>query len=170
MPGGYADVVFPRAARALAVAAITLGACGSAAALPGPLTSSAAVSLSSSAAGARPVSLTLTLSYEMQCGYPGPGPVVIDLPAQERVPAALSPLRVLVDGHPAQTVAISGHKVTVGLAAPPQVTCMVIGMGRLTILFTRTAGLGNPARAGSYTVAATRASSQFAARFTIRPA
>lgn len=156
-----------RAAWQLAVAVTLLGVCGSAAALPGPLTSSAAVALSSSAPGARPVALTLTLSYEMQCGYPGPGPVTVDLPATEHVSATLAPSRVLVDGLPAHSVAISGRVVTIGLAPPPQVMCMVIGMGRLTVLFTRSAGLGNPVRPGTYTVAATRATSRFAARFTI---
>ena len=106
----------------------------------------------------------------MQCGYPGPGPVLIDLPSQERVPRVLTPSQVLVDGHPARNVGIFGHRVSVGLAPLPRIICMVIGMGRLTILFTRAAGLGNPLRAGSYTITATRASSEFSARFTIRPA
>ena len=120
--------------------------------------------------GARPVALTLVLTYEMQCGYPGPGPLTIDLPSEERVPGALVRSQVLVDGQPARSVSISGHAVTIGLAAPPRIMCMVIGMGRLTILLTRASGLGNPVRAGSYAITATRASSEFSASFAIRPA
>jgi hypothetical protein len=48
--------------------------------------------------------------------------------------------------------------------------CDVIGPGRLTILFTRAARFGNPARAGTYTIIVTRRASTFSARFTIRPA
>jgi hypothetical protein len=156
----------------VAVALIFLGVSGSAVAAltPLPLRSSATVSLSSVRAGARPVALTLVLSYEMQCGDPGPGPILINLPDQERVSRLLTPAEVLVDGRPAHTVGISGHTVSVGLAPLPRVICMVIGPGRLTILFTRAADLGNPRHSGSYTITATRASSAFSAPFTIRPA
>ena len=132
--------------------------------------SAAVVSLSSVRAGARPVALKLVLAYEMQCGYPGPGPVRIVLPGQERVPGVLAPSQVLVDGQPARTVAISGHTVTVGLAPRPRITCDVIGPGRLTIVFTRAARFGNPARPGTYTIGVTRRAATFSARFTIRPA
>jgi len=134
------------------------------------LPQSASVTLSSAQAGARPVVLTLVLGYEMQCGYPGPGPVTIDLPAAERVPAQLAPSQVLVDGKPAPSVAIAGHAVSVGLAPPPQVMCDVIGPGKLTIEFGRAAGLGNPSRPGVYTLEAARGSAAFTARFTIRAA
>lgn len=154
----------------LALVSALLAACTSAAAAPTPLPSSAAVILSSERAGARPVALTLKLTYEMQCGYPGPGPVLIDFPKQERVPGVLASSRVLVDGHRARAVGVSGHTVSVGLAPPPQIMCDVIGPGRLTILFTRAAGFGNPVRAGRYTITATRGTSAFSARFTIRPA
>ena len=171
---GYPQAMSPSAASRVAVVVMLVGASGSAVAAPTPKPSppihSATVSLSSVRAGARPVALRLVLTYEMQCGYPGPGPVTIDLPTQERVRSVVKLAQVLVDGHPARALAVSGHTVTVGLAPPPRINCMVIGVGRLTILLTRAAGLGNPLRAGSYTITAARASSEFSARFTIRPA
>lgn len=135
-------------------------------ALPGPLQSSS-VTVSSLASGTHPVVLSLTLQYEMQCGYPGPGPVVVTLPRGEAVPATLAPSAVLVDGHHAPSISVSGRAVSIGLAPEPQIMCDVIGPGRLVIDFTRGAGLGNPARKGSYTVLATRGSASFSAHFTI---
>jgi hypothetical protein len=151
----------------LALAAALAGACATgASALPG-LPQSATASLSTARAGARPVALTLELDYDMQCGYPGPGPVVIELPAAERVPGSLARSQVLVDGHPAASVQVSGHRVDVGLAAKPRIMCDEIGPGRLTISFPTSAGLGNPARAGSYTIDVTRASTALSARLTV---
>ena len=119
-------------------------------------------------AGARPVALGLVLSYEMQCGYPGPGPVTVRFPAREHVPPAIPASSVLVAGKPAPGVSVSGRTVTVTLAPPPPVMCDVIGPGRLTIEFTRAAGLGNPAQPGTYRIAATRGTASFSAPFTIR--
>jgi hypothetical protein len=104
----------------------------------------------------------------MQCGYPGPGPINVRFPVAEHVPRAVAATAVLVDGKPAVGVRVSGQTVSVALAPPPQVMCMVIAPGRLTIGFTRAAGLGNPSRPGSYTVAATRGTTTFSAPFTIR--
>jgi hypothetical protein len=146
----------------------TLVSVGPAAALFSPgLTSSASVTLSSLRAGAAPVELTLTLGYEMQCGYPGPGPVSVELPQAERLPPRATTLRVLVDGHAADGVSVSGHTVSVALAPAPRIMCDVIGPGRLVLEFPAADGLGNPARAGSYRVLATRATSAFTARFTL---
>ena len=160
-------MISPRACRWVVLAALLFAVCVPAAmSLPG-LPQAATVSLSSPRAGARAVALTLELEYDMQCGYPGPGPVVIELPAAERVPAALARSQVLLDGHPAVSIAISGHRVEIGLASEPRVICDEIGPGRLTILFSRAAGLGNPLRAGTYTVAVARASTALSAEFTI---
>lgn len=155
---------------ATAVVAVVFGTSGALAVVAPGLVHTATVMLSSARAGAEPVALTLELGYEMQCGYPGPGPVVITFPVAERVPAVLSRAEVLVGGHPAVSVGVSGHSVSVGLAPEPRVMCDVIGPGRLTVQFTSAAGLGNPSRPGSYTVEAARGSAFFSAAFTIRPA
>jgi len=152
------------------VAAIALALAGSAGAVPGlpGLPRSASVALSSLQAGARPVALTLELDYDMQCGYPGPGPVVIELPAAEHVPSSLEPAQVLVDGRQAASAEISRHAVSVGLSPPPLVMCDVIGPDRLTIALLRSAGFGNPTRPGSYAITLSRAGTTLAAHFTIR--
>jgi len=128
----------------------------------------AAVQVSPAQAGARPVALTLRLGYEMQCGYPGPGPVVVQLPAAEMVPARIARTAVLVNGKSAPGVQVTGRAVMVALPPRPQVMCDVIGPGTLTVVFTRAAGLGNPSRAGNYTVTATRGTTPVRARFTVQ--
>ena len=132
-----------------------------------PPSETATVQVSPARVGARPVALTLTLGYEMQCGYPGPGPVVVQLPAAELVPARIARTAVLLDGKAAPGVQVAGHAISVALPPRPQVMCDVIGPGKLTITFTRAAGLGNPSRGGSYTVTATRGTTPVRARFSV---
>jgi hypothetical protein len=115
---------------------------------------SAAGTISSQRAGTRPVTLTLKLGYEMQCGYPGPGPVVVTFPATWRLPAKLGATPVLVNGKAAVSASVSGHTVKVGLAPPPQIMCDEIGPGMLTIQFTRGDNIGSPLKAGTSVVSA----------------
>jgi hypothetical protein len=129
---------------------------------------SAAVVVSSHAAGARPVAVTLRLGYPMQCGYPGPGPVSVWLPAAMTVPASLAPASVLVDRKPAYRLSRNGGKIVIGLAPPSGIMCDVIGPGTLTITFARTARLGNPRVPGTYHVRAAEGSHAFAAKVAIR--
>ena len=126
-------------------------------------------SLSTLRAGAFPVSITLQLRYEMQCGYPGPGPVLVRFPADERVPSELAAGSVHVDGRVAAAVPLPGKVVRVTLPPRPQVMCDVIGPGRLTITFLRTAAIGNPPSVGRYTIAARRQGAAFEAPFTTLP-
>ena len=134
----------------------------------GPLPHSAKLELSSSHVGAQPVEVTVQLGYDMQCGYPGPGPVLLTFPAAEHVPATIPTGAVLVDGKMARAVHVAGQTVSVGLAPPPQVMCDVIGPGRLTLELKRAAGLGNPGRAGSYLLRAAKGGLTFTARFAVR--
>jgi hypothetical protein len=144
-----------------ALAALLAGAASAAA--PQSATATAAPSR----AGARPAALTVRLSYQMQCGYPGPGPIVVRLPAGERVPATIVPSSLLVNGRPAPGVHVTGRAVSIELPSRPTIMCDVIGPGTATVVFTRAADLGNPARAGSYTVTVTRQGSSSAARLAI---
>ena len=89
----------------------------------------------------------LKLHYEMTCGQPGLGPVVIQLPARMDV---LPTLAARVNAKRAKAT-VSGHKVAVSLPRPPAVTCMSIGMGTLTIDL---ASVRNPPAAGTYFVRA----------------
>jgi hypothetical protein len=165
-------VWFPAFVLALAVGSGLSGAAVAAVPVltPRALTGSAGVALSTTRAGARPVAVRLTLSYDMQCGYPGRGPLVVALPRGERVPAALGPAQVLVDGRRPASLGLSGDVLTVGLQPPPRVMCDVIGPGRLVLELERSAGLGNPGRAGLYTIRASVGQGTFTASFTLVPA
>lgn len=112
--------------------------------------------------------LTLALHYEMQCGYPGQGPVVIDFPQKMRMPRTLTASSVLVDGKPAIKVGMIRHQVSIGLARRTGVICDVLGPGTLTIVFDQAADLGNPSRAGAYLVTARNGSRHFAAHLVIK--
>jgi hypothetical protein len=112
----------------------------------------ASVVLSSSNAGAHPVALTLQLRYEMQCARPGPGPLVVTFPALERLPARVAASAVLVDGHPATQVGRNGRAVSIALPIQHGPLCDVIAPGVLKVVFTRSAGIGNPSAAGTYSL------------------
>jgi hypothetical protein len=134
---------------------------------PSPLASSASISVSSSRAGERPVALTLTLRYEMQCGYPGSGSLTVKLPAQEQLPASFSSASALLDGSRVAVAVAAGKQLRVELPARPHVMCDVIGPGKLTLAFTKAARLGNPAKAGTYSVSAQAGSRSFNATLRI---
>jgi hypothetical protein len=114
----------------------------------------ASVTLSTSQAGAHGVRITLQLRYEMQCGHPGPGPLVITFPSTERLPSQLAAGSVLVDGHPATRAERSGRVVSVALPVEHGPLCDVIAPGTLKIVFTPAAGIGNPTVAGTYSLTA----------------
>jgi hypothetical protein len=159
-----------RAAKAaLLVLAASLFSAGAATALV-PASGAMTASFSTLRAGAFPVSITLQLRYEMQCGYPGPGPVVVRFPADERVPSAFAAGSVQVDGRTAAAVSVPGKVVRIALPPRPQVMCDVIGPGRLTITFLRTAAIGNPPSVGRHTIVAGRQGLVLQAGFTTRAA
>ena len=110
----------------------------------------ASVLLSNSRAGARPVTVTLLLSYQMQCGNPGPGSLRVSFPPAERLPTQIPASAVLLNGLIAPSVNRHGNDVTITLPRPRGITCTVIAPSRVKVVFTTTARLGNPARAGSY--------------------
>ena len=103
--------------------------------------------------------LSLALHYEMVCGQPGRGPVVVDLPGAFRV---ASRPRVDVRGalRPASS---SAGTVTILLPKPPFVTCMSITEGALRITI---AGVRAPV--GTYTVRASIGTHDFAAPIRVR--
>jgi hypothetical protein len=156
--GTLSEMIFVRRlAAGCAIALLTAAAAGAGNAgnAATPMRPAAAtVSLSTSKAGARPVTLTLQLRYEMQCARPGPGPLVITFPAAEQLPAQLTAGSVLVNRHPATQVERSGRTVSVALPVQRGPLCDVIAPAVLKIVFTSSAGLGNPLRAGTYALAA----------------
>jgi hypothetical protein len=124
------------------------------------------VAASTNAAGADNVMLALTIRYVMQCGYPGAGPLVITLPAAEVVPSSLPKGSVLVGGVPA-AAKISGRSVAVAIPKYKGFICDVMGPGKLQVIFTSRAGLGNPPTPGSYHYTAVHARRTFGAALTI---
>jgi len=93
--------------------------------------------------------LTLRTTLELQCGRVNQ--VIVGSPAAMGV-KTIAATAVLVNGvHPA-SVRTSGHLVQVTMPPPQGAICDVIGPARVTVRFTRAAGLVNPVRAGSYAV------------------
>lgn len=102
--------------------------------------------------------LTLALHYEMTCGQPGPGPLVVRLPARFR----LADSRAIVDGKQ-RSRAVNDSTVTIDLPRPPRVTCMSITEGKLGVRIT-----GVRAPRGLWTIRATLPRHAFVARLPVR--
>jgi hypothetical protein len=135
---------------------------------PLPRTGSALVASVPATAGARRVTLTLTMRYEMQCGWPGAGPLVVSLPAAMRVvPHSITRAAVSLDGKPPATVSVTGRVIVFTLPPRRGVTCMEIGPGVLTVVFAPAAGIGNPAKAGTYRIAVRIGAHSFTARLKV---
>jgi hypothetical protein len=168
-------------ARFLAGAALLTGSAGLASSagaappikLPVPIVLGAAPATaiaSPAAANARPAALALTLHYSMTCNQPGAGPVVVTLPAAMKVSPEISVGAVLVRGKPARSVTVYGRTIVIGLPRPgqaPHVVCQSIVPAKLTVLFTKGAGLENPGVDGTYRVAVRVGGRSFAAPLTI---
>ena len=98
---------------------------------------------------AHPAALTLQATFELQCGRAGS--VTVGLPAAMGI-GTITPAAVLVNGaHPA-SVRTSHHLVQVTMPPPQGAICDLIGPARVTVRFSKSAGLANPKRAGSYAV------------------
>jgi hypothetical protein len=127
------------------------------------------VTASPRVARARAVRLTLTLRYEMQCGYPGKGPLAVTFPTAVKVPKQFAAGAVTLSGN-AIAARVKGRRVTVTIPPHKGVLCNLIGPGALRLTFTHAAKLANPARAGSYGFRAKHADRAFAAKLKIEPA
>ena len=126
------------------------------------------VTASPDAASAHGPRLVLSLRYQMQCGYPGVGPLVVRFPRAVRLPRRFTAGAVRLSGKPIATTR-AGRQVTVTIAPPGQL-CGLIGPGSLKLVFTRKAKLVNPRRAGSYLITATHANHTFRATLVIKSA
>lgn len=128
---------------------------------------SVAVGLSSHRAAARSVTVTLRLRYEMQCGNPGPGRLVVSFPAGMHVPKRIAAAHVLLAGKPVPAVSVSETRVTITLPRPQGIQCMVIAPGRTSVVFVPAAGIGNPAKAGTYPLSVRKGALVMRTRFAI---
>lgn len=121
---------------------------------------------SSHEASAQRVRLAVTLSYQMQCNYPGAGPLVITFPKAVKLPKHLASGAVTLAGKPIAAV-VSGRQVTVTIKPHDGALCGIVGPGLLKLVFTPKAKLANPSRTGSYRFSATHAPHTFAAKLHI---
>lgn len=131
-----------------------------------PVTPRMTVTASPDAASARGARLTMTLRYQMQCGYPGVGPLVVSFPRGVRLPKRLAANAVRLSGNPIAATR-AGRQVAVAIPPPGQL-CGLIGPGSLKLVFTRKAHFVNPKQAGSFT--ATHAKHTFRAKLVIKSA
>ncbi len=125
------------------------------------------VTASTHDAKARAVRFTVTLRYEMQCAYPGPGPLVVTFPSALKPPADFAAGTVLLSGKPVAAT-VSGRQVAVTVPPHKGMLCDIVAPGSLTLVFTHAAKLANPARAGSYRFTATHGRRAFTAALTIK--
>jgi hypothetical protein len=162
-------------ARPVALAAVLAVAAGLAPAAvglapttpPAPNERTATVTLSSQKPGTRPVMLRITLETSLQCGR-AVGTETVTLPSQFQVPTSIDRTAVRYGGRAAAKVATSGHTIVVS-AARDKVMCHSIAMGPETLTFAAAAKLGNPAKAGKYTVVVKRGTAVYRGIVTIGP-
>lgn len=111
--------------------------------------STLAVNVAPAQHAAHPSTLTLQATLELQCGRASA--LTVGLPAAMGV-GTIAPAAVTVNGVHAASVRLSQHTVHVTMPPPQGMICDSIGPSRVTVRFTRAAGLVNPKRPGSYAV------------------
>ncbi len=126
--------------------------------------------MSSARVGARRVAVWLTLRYEMQCGWPGTGPLTVTFPSGMQVPSRIARTALSVNGRAPSRIGHERQRLTIALLSHPEVICDVIGPGTLRVRFSRGAGLGNPTLPGRYVLVATVAKHAFRLPFRIAAA
>lgn len=127
------------------------------------------VTASPRTAAAHGVRLKFTLRYEMRCGYPGAGALVVRFPSALRLPERFASGAVRLAGKPI-AAKVDGRNLTVTVPPRKGVLCNILGPGSLTLTFRRAAKLANPSRPGSYGLRATHAGHTFTAKLEIKPA
>jgi hypothetical protein len=121
----------------------------------------ASATLTPGSAGSK-ATLALKLRYDMQCGQPGPGSVIVQLPSRMH---PMSSLVVRVNSTTITGTKVSGTTVTIPLPTHKGINCMVIGPGLVTL---NLAGIRNPASAGTYVVRAHVRGMDFAPTVVVR--
>jgi hypothetical protein len=127
----------------------------------------AAAAATPQTAGAKPARLKISLELELRCAKPGPAAIVVSLPKAWRVPKSVAPAAVWIDSSHPTAVTVSHHKLTLQPVASTG-TCTVVAPGTVTVKFTRSAKLGNPRKAGRYTIRVSIGTQTFSARVSIR--
>ncbi len=164
--------------RPVAAAAAALLATGAATAYAaGPLgstthasggNSGATITVSPASPGARAV-VRLRVRHTFFCGRPRPATIVLKFPGAEHVPSSIPAGAVHLSAGRMKAVRVSGNAVAVTVQPPPvkSIMCMSIVLGKLRVMFDKTARLGNPSQAGTYTVTVTDGRAHYTAHFAI---
>lgn len=129
----------------------------------------AAAAAAPQTAGAKPAALKVALSLELRCARPGPAAIAVSLPRAWRVPKTVARTAVWINSLHPQGITVSNHTLTLDPVAPHG-TCTVIAPGMIKVKFTPAAKLGNPRKAGRYTVRASIGTQDFSASVSIKPA
>jgi hypothetical protein len=116
---------------------------------------------------AHSVRLLVTLRYDMQCNYPGAGPLVVTFPSAMKVPHRFAAGTVKLAGKQIAAT-VNRRRVTVTVPPPSGTLCSLRGPGSVTLTFTRAAKLANPARPGSFGFKATHDGHAFTAKLAIK--
>ena len=127
------------------------------------------VTASPNTAGAHAARLTVILRYEMQCDYPGAGPLVVTFPSALKLPEEFGDGTVRLGGQ-AIAATVDGRQVTVTIPPRKGVLCDVMALGSVTLTFTRAGKLATPTHAGFYRFTATHRAHTFTAKLAIKAA
>jgi hypothetical protein len=111
--------------------------------------STLAVDVTPAQHAAHPSTLTLQATVELQCSRASA--VTVGLPSAMGV-RSIPATAAVVNGVHAATVRTSQHTVRVTMPPPQGMMCDSIGPSRVTVRFTKAAGLVNPKHPGSYAV------------------
>jgi hypothetical protein len=113
----------------------------------------ASASLSSAQAGARPVAIVVSLHTELQCGRLRGSALALTFPAAARLPRTMSASAIAVGGKRPSSVKLEGRTLSIAMAPPTGMTCDSIAPGTARIRVSPSPEVGNPAAAGTYTLA-----------------
>jgi len=133
-----------------------------------PMDAGATITVSPATEGAT-ATVKLTVRHTFYCGRPKPATIAVTFPAAERVPTSIPAAAVHLSAGRVKAVHVSDKTVSVSVRPPPVkgVSCMVIVLGKLRVRFDKTARLGNPGKAGTYSAAVTDGRFHYTAHFAI---
>jgi hypothetical protein len=111
---------------------------------------SAAIVASPDRPGARPVILTVKVRTLLQCGRIQATTIVIDLPARLHVPVTVPTAAVRIGRLHPRSITVRPRVLTIRQRIPSGPICASLTFGPAEIVFSRAAGIGNPAQPGRY--------------------
>jgi hypothetical protein len=128
----------------------------------------ATIAVSPARPGAR-AAVKLNVRHTFYCGRPRAATIAFKFPAAEHVPSSIKAGDVHLSAGRVKAVHVSGRTVSVSVQPAPTkgITCMVIVLGKLQVMFDKAARFGNPSKTGSYAIAVADGASRYTGRFKI---